>query len=224
MNSKTADLQKGMVIVEQCSCGGDRNFGYILADGPGGSACVIDPSPDPTAVIEHLAREHYSLKGIVCTHNHPDHTGGIDLLGSLYKVPVIGHLSNSRADLFVSDGEEFLLGDRRLRFFHTPGHSADSICILFHGHLFSGDTLFVGKVGGTANPETALAQFDSLQRLMDLDDAVMVWPGHDYGMSSHSTIGEERRNNPFILRLGDFSEFLRLKANWQSYQREHGIN
>lgn len=210
-------------VVVQCDCGGDRNFGYILADTPGGSAFVIDPSPSPWSIMDHLQAGDYLLKGIINTHGHSDHTEGIDILRERYRVPVMGHVSNSRADMPVSDGETCLLGELPLRFLHTPGHTADSICILFGSHLFTGDTLFVGKVGGTSGAEMALAEFESLQRLMDLEEQVLVWPGHNYGVSPHSSIGKEKRENPFILRLNDFAAFVALKENWAEYKRKHGI-
>jgi len=225
LNTKSPSEPAKTIIVQQLACGGDRNFGYILADGPGGSAYIVDPSPDPNPVIERLERDQYLLKGIINTHGHGDHSAGINEVLDYARVPVLGHLSNPRADMPVSDGEECLLGQIPMRFIHTPGHTADSICILFGGsHLFTGDTLFVGKVGGTHKPEMALAQFESLQCLMELGDHILVWPGHHYGSSPHSSLGSERLNNPFVKRLYDFSAFLRLKENWVQYKLEHGIS
>ena len=110
-----------------------------------------------------------------------------------------------------------------MSFIHTPGHSPDSMCVLVNNNLVSGDTLFVGKVGGTASPEEARVEFESLKRLMVLEDSINVWPGHDYGVRPSSTIGEERQTNPFCLRLNNFDDFLWLKVNWLAYKEEHNI-
>lgn len=222
MSRGSVKPQQGMVIVEQCQCGGERNLGYILAEGPAASAWVIDPGPDPRSLIQHLVRERYVLEGIISSRHHPHQTAGIDALVSLYDVPVIGHLANPRADEVVHDGEEIFWAGRPLRFLHTPGFTADSLCVLFDGHLFTGGTLLAGRVGDTTSPETALAQYESLQRLMELDDGVMVWPGYDCGIVSHSTMGEEKRSNPYLLCRGDLTEFLRLKAGGPVSKPVHG--
>ena len=87
----------------------------------------------------------------------------------------------------------------------------------------TGDTLFVGKVGGTSTREQALVEFESLKKLMALSPDIHVWPGHNYGVRPTSTIGEELESNPFILRLNNFDDFFWLKQNWAAYKLEHGI-
>jgi hypothetical protein len=57
---------------------------------------------------------------------------------------------------------------------------------------------------------------------MTLPEETEVWPGHDYGVAPRSTIGHERRTNPFLLRES-FEAFVDLKRNWLAYKREHGI-
>jgi glyoxylase-like metal-dependent hydrolase (beta-lactamase superfamily II) len=89
----------------------------------------------------------------------------------------------------------------------------------------TGDILFVGKIGGTgpnfpgSDPRQ---QWDSLQRLMKLDPATEVWPGHDYGVTPSSTIGRETTSNPFLL-CKTYDEFLYLKAHWAEYKKLHNI-
>ena len=82
----------------------------------------------------------------------------------------------------------------------------------------------MGKVGGTYGEEDARTEFESLKKLMILPPDTEVWPGHNYGEKPSSTIGFELKNNPFIKRLNEFSEFLWLKQNWSKYKQEHGIN
>ena len=91
------------------------------------------------------------------------------------------------------------------------------------GKLITGDTLFVGKVGGTDYGEEARREYESLHRkLLTLPAETEVWPGHDVGVAPSSTIGHERRTNPFLLRRS-FDEFVELKCSWLEYKREHGI-
>jgi hydroxyacylglutathione hydrolase len=126
------------------------------------------------------------------------------------------------------DGARLALGRLSLTLIHTPGHTPDSLCLLVEepgspGKLITGDTLFVGKVGGTGFGEDARAEYRSLhEKLMPLPDATEVWPGHDYGVAPSSTIGHERRTNPFLLRES-FEAFVELKVNWLEYKRRHGI-
>ncbi len=97
------------------------------------------------------------------------------------------------------------------------------MCILVGDAVFTGDTLFVGKVGGTDLGEGARTEYDSLhQRLLALPDDTRVYPGHDVGVAPKSTIGHERETNPFLLQL-DFEAFVNLKRNWAAYKKEHGI-
>ena len=106
---------------------------------------------------------------------------------------------------------------------HTPGHTADSICLLVDDAAFTGDTLFVGKVGGTDLGDGARTEYASLHDvLMKLPDETRVFPGHDVGITPDSTIGRERAENPFLLRE-DLEAFVDLKRNWAEYKKEHGI-
>jgi hydroxyacylglutathione hydrolase len=123
----------------------------------------------------------------------------------------------------LADEQVLELGDLRLLVLHTPGHTEDSLCIYFPGAVFTGDTLFVGKVGGTDLGEGARLQYDSLHRkLMSLPPDTAVYPGHDVGVRPTSTIGDESKQNPFLLQP-DLEHFVDLKRNWLKYKAEHGI-
>ena len=129
------------------------------------------------------------------------------------------------APLLVQDDEELALGSLTLRFLHTPGHIPDHVCILVDGKLLTGDILFVGKIGGTGPHfpgSDSGQQWESLQRLMKLDPAIEVWPGHDYGVAPSSTIGLVISSNPFLL-CKTLDEFLYLKDHWAEYKKLHNI-
>ncbi|MBN1435066.1 MBL fold metallo-hydrolase [Candidatus Fermentibacterales bacterium] len=216
-------LSTGPLIVEQIRAGGDRNFCYLVACGQTGAAAAIDPSYGAAALLRRARELGLSLDCVFNTHGHSDHTTGNAELLSSGSATLIGFGASPPA-LAAHDGDLFRLGERELRVIHTPGHTPDSICILADARfLFTGDTLFVGKVGGTGLGPDARQEYDSIHdRLMRLPDGVVVCPGHDYGVRPVSTIGEERAGNPFVLR-DSFESFIELKRNWQSYKREHGI-
>jgi glyoxylase-like metal-dependent hydrolase (beta-lactamase superfamily II) len=127
------------------------------------------------------------------------------------------------ADIAVKDGEEIKIDNLTLKFIHTPGHTPDSMCILVEDRLVSGDTLFVGKVGGTGFGDDAKDEYNSLhKKLMVLPENTEVYPGHNYGVRESSTIGEEKRSNPFIL-CKSFEAFVDLKMNWAEYKRKNNV-
>ena len=212
------------MIFEQMRPGGDRNFGYYLADKKEGLATVIDPSGNPDIFWELIDRDKTTLKYIILTHNHADHTGSAHQMARQSEAIVVMHkITGDDTDLPVEDGEILKLGDLELKIIHTPGHSEDSICILCKDILVTGDTLFVGKVGGTDLGEGARQEYESLhKKIMTLPAKTRIYPGHDYGTSPSSTIGEEKKSNPFIL-CGSFEEFVDLKANWADYKKKHGL-
>ena len=212
------------MICKQLSAGGDRNFSYIVAGESGHEAAVIDPGMQPNAEISFLEENGLKLTYIINTHDHFDHTGGNSVLSKKTGARIAMHeLARSYHDIDLKDGDVLSLGSIILKIIHTPGHTPDSICILAGKDLISGDTLFVGKVGGTGYGSDARDEFESLHnKLMKLHPDTRVWPGHDYGVRPVSTIGDELRENPFILR-DSFESFVELKRNWLEYKRIHGI-
>jgi glyoxylase-like metal-dependent hydrolase (beta-lactamase superfamily II) len=123
-------------------------------------------------------------------------------------------LSRINADIAVDDGDIIRLGNVPIKFIYTPGHTPDSICLLVDNKkLLTGDTLFVGECGRTdLLGGNSRSMYDSLfNKLLKLNDAVEVYPGHDYGSKPYSTIGEERRSN-YTLQprsLAEFIEFMK---------------
>ena len=212
------------MLFEQINAGGDRNFSYLIADESSREAAVVDPGSPATRELRALERHRLVLRYIINTHDHYDHTGGNAELARYTGADIAMHrAARSRRDITLEDGDMLMLGDLALRIIHTPGHTRDSICILAGKELMTGDTLFVGKVGGTGYGQDARDEYDSLHlKLMTLPPETRVWPGHDVGVRPSSTIGDELRENPFILR-DSFEAFVDLKRNWAAYKREHGI-
>jgi glyoxylase-like metal-dependent hydrolase (beta-lactamase superfamily II) len=210
------------MIFKQIESGGDRNYAYLIASEETMEAALIDPSPDPLKVINMVKEEKVEIKYIINTHSHYDHSAGNDKFGGARKGKSIIFI-NCGDDTVIKDGGTLELGELILEFILTPGHTEDSICIKVEDKLVTGDTLFVGKVGGTYGEEDSKTEFESLKKLILLPPDTEVWPGHNYGETPSSTIKFELANNPFIKRLNDFSEFLWLKQNWPKYKLEHGI-
>lgn len=211
------------MIFKQIQCGGDRNFGYLVACELSGKAALIDPSPDPELAYLDILEKELKLIYVINTHTHPDHSQGNAFFKNRMTPAVVIHESAGVGDIRVKDQDRLVLGTLELCFFHTPGHTPDSMCVLIETELVTGDTLFVGKVGGTYSREGAEQEFSSLKNLMSLDPAIRVWPGHDYGVRPSSTIREELKSNPFVLRLNQFEDFIWLKEHWLEYKKEHHI-
>ncbi len=212
------------MYLKQFRTGGDRNFGYLAADETSRLAVIIDPSYSPAMIVEEARREGFTIRYLFSTHGHHDHTNGNEEASRLTGcTPLLYGSQCPLSGIHIGDGAVLPLGDLQLKVLHTPGHTDDSICICLGDAVFTGDTLFVGKVGGTDSAGQALMEYRSLHgKLLSLPDATRVFPGHDYGTAPESTIGHERRTNPFLLQP-DPESFIELKRNWAAYKKAHGI-
>ena len=214
------------LIFEQIRAGGDRNFGYLLADRDAGKGVLIDPSYSPEAFVQRAVDQRIAVTHVVNTHGHPDHTNGNARAVELTGAPVAAHAdAPTPPDVRLADGGDLPVGALRLRVLHVPGHCADHVVLYEPSYalLITGDLLFVGKVGGTATDEDARIEWNSLERLLEaIPDEATVWPGHDYGVRPSSTIGLEKRTNPFLL-CPDLASFLRLKSEWPALKAQLGL-
>ncbi|WP_319524861.1 MBL fold metallo-hydrolase [uncultured Desulfosarcina sp.] len=204
-------------------------FTYILSCRKTGDGAIIDPAGVPPAIFAALARENVTPLLILNTHGHPDHVLANAALKTELDIPVWMHADDNglyadapdvadleqktgltvdtMADHLFSDGERIPLGETEIRVLHTPGHTPGSCCFLVDGHLFTGDTLFVGDVGRTDLKGGSLDQLiHSIEtKLLDLPENTCIWPGHDYNIDASipqgqapSTLGKEKEENPYI--------------------------
>jgi len=190
------------------------NFSYIIADETTKEAAVVDPSFNVDAIIQVLTQENLSLKYVFNTHQHGDHTAGNEELASRYGAKIVAHrLSRVKKDIAVNDGDILKVGEIAVEVIHTPGHSPDGICLLVDGKLLTGDTLFVGECGRTdlAGGSASDMYHSLFNRLLKLGDETEVYPGHDYGPSPCSTIGQERETNYTLEKrtIKEFIEFMK---------------
>ena len=178
-------------------------YTYVLVDEATRTAVLIDPVDQQLARDLALLKERgLQLVWTVETHAHADHITSAGLLaehaGAKTAAPAGCGIATAAVQL--AHGDTLAFGHETLRVLHTPGHTAGSMCYLWRGQVFTGDTLLIGGCGRTDfQSGSAEALYRSLTEvLFALPDDTVVWPGHDYHGRTHSTIGEEKRSNPRI--------------------------
>jgi glyoxylase-like metal-dependent hydrolase (beta-lactamase superfamily II) len=202
------------VIVDQLRIGPLLNFTYLVADRNGGDAVVIDPSYGVDPVLEAIDQRSVKVRYVLNTHSHQDHIAGNPDIVARTGAKVVAHRNVPfHPDRAVDEGNVIEAGGLRVEVLFTPGHTQDSVLYLFPGHVATGDTLFVGECGRTDLEGGDPSQmYDTLLgRVVRLDDALVVLPGHDYGVTSTSTIRREKQEN-YTLQPRTREEFLRFLA------------
>jgi glyoxylase-like metal-dependent hydrolase (beta-lactamase superfamily II) len=180
---------------------------------------VIDPGGDVDRIVEAVKRHGLKIRYIINTHGHFDHVGGnlkavkefgapllihkndADLLGQVAKVAGMYGMPGDNSpepNEFLTDGMELVFGTHRVKVLHTPGHTQGGCCLYLEAEhkVITGDTLFADSIGRTDLPGGAHEQLLSSIRtkLFSLPDDVTAYPGH----GPETTIGHEKRNNPYF--------------------------
>lgn len=202
------------MIFRQVPVGTFQNFSYIIGDEKTKLAALVDPAWEVDNLLAQCEELDLKVTQVINTHSHHDHIEGNEAVAKRTGAKVVMHeKSPVRKDIPVKDGDTIEVGSLQLKVFHTPGHCPDHICLLVDGKLLTGDTLFVGECGRTdlAGGNSA-DMYDSLvKKILPLDDSIEVYPGHDYGKTTFSTIGFERRNN-YTLKTRTRGEFIKFMA------------
>jgi hydroxyacylglutathione hydrolase len=223
-------MESGKMILKQAELGPMMNFVYLIGCAETGEAAVVDPAWDVPAILKLAKDSNLQIKHLLVTHGHPDHVNGLESLlqatgATIYIHPEEIEYMKEVAREFgmstdfmarrsvklkqVSDGDIIRVGNLSIKCLHTPGHSPGSQCFLVEGCLISGDTLFVDACGRVDMPGGEPEKmFQSLNhKLRELDDNIILYPGHDYGGSPTSTIGEQKKTNAYM-NFGSIQQFL----------------
>ena len=201
--------------IVQIPVGSMQNFSYVIYDEHDKVGVVIDPSWELEKIFDFLEKNKISAKYIINTHTHFDHVLGNEQVAEITKAAIIQHeKSTIKKDRSVREGEIINIGKMELEVLYTPGHSEDSICLIVNKEsIVTGDTLFVGNIGRVDLPGSSPDNmYDSLSRVSKLEGSLVVYPGHNYGITPTSTILNERTNNP-MLNFKSKAAFLKYMVN-----------
>ncbi len=192
---------------------------YLIWDRDTRKAAIIDPGGDSDDIIRQVSSLELSVEWVLITHGHPDHCFDAGAVAREYGARVGMHQADLRPlsdvevqllamvyDLsayqqptptdLLSDGDTITLGESKVRVLHTPGHSQGGLCFVTDAGVFCGDTIFAGSVGRTDFPGGSYEQLiESIRtRILTMDDSTPLYPGH----GPETTVGAERRANPFL--------------------------
>lgn len=208
------------MILKQLVVGPFASNCFIVGSESTKRGMIIDPGADAGTILQTVDRLGLSIVWILVTHIHPDHIGALkpvkERTGAKFAIheaegggggfggfshaaasAMMGFLGRlPRPDKLLEDGDVLDIDDLHFTVLHTPGHSPGGISLAGHGVVFSGDTLFNCGIGRTDFPGCSYDQLmESIHnKLMTLPDDTIVYPGH----GPETTIGDERRGNPFL--------------------------
>jgi glyoxylase-like metal-dependent hydrolase (beta-lactamase superfamily II) len=185
---------------------------YVVVNETKQEALIIDPGLVDPAIESFVKSRGLKVRMILNTHGHLDHSGGNRYYADLFKIKIAAHVADrplyggdnvrNRPDIYFSGANHLNIPGWSVRWFHTPGHTDGSVCYLINGALFSGDTLFKNGIGkiSTASKEEEIERTNSeinniKRQLLTMGESTRVFPGH----GPSTTIGEEKKNNPFLV-------------------------
>ena len=194
------------------------NFAYALGDRETGEALLVDPAYRPDELVDLVESDGLHVVGVLATHYHADHVGGnlaaqhqvAGIVELLERTDVPVHVQADEAEWVMKrtgvgsdalslhdSGDQVSVGDFDVTLIHTPGHTPGSQCLLVEGRLISGDTLFLDGCGRTdlpgSDPEEMYRTLT--QRLADVSDDTVLFPGHLYSADPSAPMGDVRRHN-----------------------------
>ncbi len=197
---------------------------FIVGVPESGEGLVIDPGGNQDAILQAIADTGFDIKLIILTHGHSDHIAALydiqdrtgaqvaihasdaDFLeghGSFSSQFGISYKTPHPPDRLLHEGDTLGVKGLTLKVIHTPGHTPGSISLYTPGKVFTGDTIFRKGIGTTLMPGSSRSQLiNSIHtRLMKLPDETVIYPGH----GRETTIGAERRENPYVTGKRDNS-------------------
>jgi len=201
--------------IEQLRIGFD-NFSYILYNTKKRNAAIVDPSYNIAKQVSFIEENKISVEYIILTHHHSDHISQTKRLKDLFpnsKI-VMGEPDSLRiafkVDIKINDKDQLKLTDVTLDFLLTPGHTKGGVCIIVNNEaIITGDTLFIDNCGRTDLADGDFeVMFETLQKIKQLPDHLVVYPGHDYGPKPFDSLGNQKKTNPTLTakNLDEFSK------------------
>ena len=189
---------------------------YVVGDEKTKKCIVVDPGANFVDIMSVVKNNNLTVEYIVLTHGHGDHIANLLKIKEATNAKIVAHedekeilldkrknLSASLpsntvecdADVYVKDNDIIKIGDLKLKFIHTPGHTPGSMCIKFDKHMLTGDTLFAGSIGRTDFYGGDYKKMEkSLKRVKNQEDDIIVYPGH----GPNSNMKTEKTTNPFM--------------------------
>lgn len=210
--------------VDMLTVGPFQSNTFIAACPDTREAILIDAGDEADRILGRIGQNGLQVKMIVLTHAHLDHVGALAAVAKALGVPVLMHKDETpifeampmqaamfglpapepgKVDRYIIDGEKIAFGNQIAEVVHTPGHSPGGVCLVFRDThppcVFVGDVLFNGSIGRTdlqgADHVTMIQTLKNV--IMKLPDDMVVYSGH----GPETTIGFEKRTNPFLLQL-----------------------
>jgi len=205
------------MILKKLEVGPFASNCYIVGDEANKEGMIIDPGAEANRILKNVNDLGLEIKFIVLTHVHVDHIGALKEVTEATGAEFAVHADDAKSlqarpssdmspfftpqtppppDRLLKGGDSIDVGNLHFLVLHTPGHTPGCICFLGEGVVFSGDTLFNFGIGRTDFPGGSYSQImNSIHtKLMILPDDTIVYPGH----GPDTTIGTERRGNPFL--------------------------
>ncbi|MGL4453390.1 MAG: MBL fold metallo-hydrolase [Sarcina sp.] len=200
------------MILKSVPVGAYQENTYFLIDETTNEAVIFDPGAEEELIFAIIERLNIKPKMILLTHGHFDHVGAVKEVKNKYNIPLYINKADEemrkvdsqlfgeipKVDGYLNDGDKFTFGNgKEIKVITTPGHTPGGVCFLCEDILITGDTLFNGSIGRTdftgGDFNTLLSSIKS--KLLHLGDNINVYSGHGAG----TTIGNEKRHNPYIL-------------------------
>ena len=192
MNSFSSLIVKGFTL------GPYPINGFLAYDRVSREAAFVDPGGYSPNIKEYIDANNISLKHILITHGHWDHVYGLHHFVEAFNCQTwTGTNELDGIDNYLNGGEIIAIGTLEIQCLSTPGHTANGISYYCDGHLFTGDALFAGSVGGTHGINNTRRQIKSvMDQIFTLSDETKIYPAH----GPMSTVWTEKNYNPFFFK------------------------
>jgi hydroxyacylglutathione hydrolase len=207
------------LYIKQMELGPMQNYVYFLGDAESREVLVVDPAWEAGTILKAAEDEGLKIMGALVTHTHFDHVNAAGALLKKVDCPIYIHeTEKNNVPIALSsikptrNGSRVKVGQIEIEFIHTPGHTSGSQCFLVSGNLVSGDTLFINSCGRTDLPGGNTEEmYHSLNHtLKKLPDTTILFPGHNYADRPQTTMGEQKKNNPYLI-CGTLEQFLAFR-------------